>query len=296
MIAVLAALAAAGAFGVAAALQHRQARETGGGEALRFRLLTDLARRPMWLGGMALQTAAYGLQALALAFGPLTLVAPIVATDLLFAVPLARWWSRRPMHARDFAGCGLVAGGMGVFLSVSPLASGRSDAPVQDWLPAFGVVALICLAAVTVGNGRGEAIRAGMLATAAGVLFGLTAAVTLSLSRLVRAVGLPAALGHWQPWALITLGLAGLLLSQGAFQAGQLTASLPIIDTVEPISGVIIGTAIFHEQLAASAPMLAIQLSGAAVAVAGIALLAPSASPLQEDAGQRRDERAGTTV
>jgi drug/metabolite transporter (DMT)-like permease len=278
LIAVLAALAAAGSFGVAAVLQHRQARSAAPSEALRLRLLADLARRPLWLAGIALAAGAYGLQALALAFGPLALVAPIVATDLLFAVPLAAWWSRPPMRGRDWAGCGLVAGGMGVFLSVSPPVTGRSDASAGEWLPAFGIVALVCVAAVTVGNGRAGPVRAGMLAVAAGVMFGLTAAVTLSLSRLLRNVGPGAAFGHWQPWALMGLGLGGLLLSQGAFQAGQLTASLPIIDTLEPVSGVVIGTAVFHEQLATSPPMLAIQLAGAAIAVAGIALLAPSAA------------------
>ncbi len=297
MIAVLAALAAAGSFGVAAVLQHRQAREAAGGEALRLHLLTDLARRPLWLAGIALATAAYGLQALALAFGPLALVAPIVATDLLFAVPLAAWWSRRPMRGRDWVGCALVVGGIGVFLSVSPPVSGRSDASALEWLAAFGVVALVCLAAVAVGNGRGEAFRAGMLAAAAGVLFGLTAAVTLSLSRLLRDAGPAAAVGHWQPWALITLGLGGLLLSQGAFQAGQLTASLPIIDTLEPISGVVIGTAVFHEQLASSPPMLAIQLSGAAIAIVGIATLAPSPASLPAAAAEcSGDSRAETAA
>ena len=275
VIAVVTALAAAGSFGVAGVLQHHQAREAAGGKALRFRLLADLARRPMWLAGIVLAAAAYGLQALALAFGPLALVAPIVATDLLFAVPLAAWWSRRPLRRQGWTGCALVASGIGIFLATSPPASGRSDAPAQEWLPAFGAVALVCMAAVTVGNARGGAVRAAMLAAAAGVTFGLTAAVTLSASRLLRDIGPAATLGHWQPWALITLGLAGLVFSQSAYQAGQLTASLPIIDTLEPISGVVIGTAVFHEHLATSPYMLAIQFSGAAIAISGIALLAP---------------------
>jgi hypothetical protein len=53
------------------------------------------------------------------------------------------------------------------------------------------------------------------------------------------------------PWALLALGPAGLLLSASAFQAGALAASLPIMDTVEPTSGVLIGTLVFGEQLAA---------------------------------------------
>jgi len=77
-------------------------------------------------------------------------------------------------------------------------------------------------------------MRAGTLGAAAGVIVGLTAAVTLSFSRLLRDLGLTGILAHWQPWALIALGLAGVLLSQSAYQAGALAASLRIIDTLEP--------------------------------------------------------------
>jgi len=280
LIAILAALGAAGSFGVAAVLQHRQAQGAAAGTMLRLRLLADLARRPAWLAAIVLAATAYGLQALALAFGPLALVAPIVAADLLVALPLAAWWSRRPMRRRDWAGCALVASGIGVFLATSPPSSGRSDAPAREWLFAFGAVVLACATAVAVRDVGSEAVRAGVLAAAAGITFGLTAAVTLSASRLLRDVGPAGFLGHWQPWALITLGLAGLLLSQSAYQAGQLPASLPVIDAVEPISGVVIGTVVFDEGLASSPAVLAIQLFGAAIAVAGIALLAPAALAL----------------
>jgi len=300
-IAAVAALAAAGSFGVSAVLQHRQARASAGSRAdgtRGFRLLAYLARRPVWLAGIMLAAAAYGLQGLALAFGPLALVAPIVATDLLFAVPLAARWSRRPMRPRDLTGCSLVAAGVGIFLATSPPASGRSDAPTREWLVAFGAMALVGAAAVAVGNAGSDAVRAGALATAAGLTFGLTAAVTLSATRLLRDAGPAAVLGHWQPWALIVLGLAGLLLSQSAYQAGQLTASLPIIDTLEPISAVVLGAAIFHERLAASPSMLAVQLSGAAIAVAGIALLRPFLADVERgaDTGQAAETKQRAEV
>jgi drug/metabolite transporter (DMT)-like permease len=277
-IAVLAALAAAGSFGVAAALQHRQAQlapRTGG---LPRRLLARLARRPLWLAGIALAAAAYGLQALALAFGPLALVAPIVATDLLFALPVAARWSRRPLGGREWLGCVLAAGGVAVFLATSPPSSGRSDAPALDWLLAFGAVALVCALAVAVGRLGGGAARAAPLATAAGAVFGLTAAVTLSFTRMLRPGSAGAALGHWQPWALLALGTTGLLLAASAFQAGALAASLPIMDTVEPATGVLIGTLVFGEQLAASPAGVAAQLMGGVAALAGIALLGRYAS------------------
>jgi hypothetical protein len=271
-VAVLAALGAAGSFGVAAALQHRQARLAPRSGDLSFLLLARLAGRPLWLAGIALAAVAYGLQALALAFGPLSLVAPIVATDLLFALPTAARYSG-PLRAGDWLGCVLAAGGIAAFLAAAPPSSGRSDAPPRDWLLAFASVALVCVLALSVGKLAGGPARAALTATAAGAVFGLTAAVTLSLTRLVRALGPGATLAHWQPWALLALGLAGLLLSANAFQAGALAASLPVMDTVEPACGVLLGTLLFGERLAASPAGVAVQLAGAAAAIAGIALL-----------------------
>jgi drug/metabolite transporter (DMT)-like permease len=274
-IAVLAALGAAGSFGVAAALQHRQAQLAPQAAGPSFRLLARLAGQPLWLAGIALAAAAYGLQALALAFGPLVLVAPIVAADLLFALPVAARWSR-PLGSREWLGCLLAAGGIAAFLAAAPPSSGGSGAPPRDWLLAFASVALLCVLALAAGLGRpgSGSGRAALTATAAGAVFGLTAAVTLSLTRLLRAEGPGATLAHWQPWVLLALGTAGLLLSASAFQAGPLAASLPVMDTVEPASGVLLGTLLFGERLATSPAWIAVQLAGAVAAAAGITLLA----------------------
>jgi drug/metabolite transporter (DMT)-like permease len=298
VVPAFAALAAACAFGVAAALQHRQAGLAPPRRGLSLRLLADVARRPLWLAGLALATAAYGLQAVALAFGPLTLVAPIVAADLLFALPLAARWSRRPLRPRDWAGCLLVAAGVAVFLAVAPPSAGRAAVPAAGWVAAFGIVVVITALAVGLGRVTGRVTRAGLLAAAAGVVFGLTAAVTASFVRSLRQEGAGSILAHWQPWALITLGIAGIALSTGAFQASPLSASLPIIDTVEPVSGVVLGAFLFDERLAASPPGLLVQLAAAGVAVAGIVMLGPalaagSARPGRERPAPTRPELAG---
>jgi drug/metabolite transporter (DMT)-like permease len=275
-VALLAGLAAACSFGVGVALQHRQVQLAAKAPHGPVRLVAQLARRRLWLAGIALAAGAYGLQALALAFGPLTLVAPVVAADLLFALPFAARWSHLPMRPLDWAGCALVGGGITVFLVVSPPGSGRSDAPARDWILAFAAVALVSAAAITAGmTSRGPA-RPALLAVAAGTVFGLTAAVTLSLTRLLRHGSPGSVLGHWQPWVVMALGAAGLLLSMTAFQAGPLSASLPVVDTVEPVSAVLIGTAVFGEHLAASPAGLALQLAAAAAALAGIVLLGRS--------------------
>jgi drug/metabolite transporter (DMT)-like permease len=290
MVSAFAALAAACAFGVAAALQHQQAGLAPRGRTLSPRLLLDVARRPLWLAGLALAVAAYGLQALALAYGPLTLVAPIVAADLLFALPLAARWSRRPLRARDWGGCLLVATGVAVFLAAAPPPSDRPAVPATDWFLVFGAVAVITGLTVAAGRITGKAARARLLAGAAGVVFGLTAAVTASFARSLRQDGIGSLLSHWEPWVLIWLGITGILLSTGAFQAGALSSSLPIIDTVEPVSGVLIGAVIFDERLASSFSGLLVQVCAAGVAVAGIALLGPSLAAIHPPGGAARPE------
>jgi drug/metabolite transporter (DMT)-like permease len=272
-VAVLAAVGAAGAFGVGVVLQYGQARAAPREASSPWRLLTALARRRVWLAGIALAVAAYGLQALALAFGPLVLVAPIVGTDLMFALPLAALITRRPMPAAGWAGCALVGVGVAVFVTSSPPSSGRADAPAQNWVLAFGLVALVAGAAIAVGAFRAGAARTAYLAIAAGVIFGLTAAVTLSLTRVLRHGGAWSLLTHWQPWALLVLGVAGLSLSASAYQAGALAASLPIMDTVEPVFAVLLGTLVFGERLATSIGGLALQVTAGAAATVGIVLV-----------------------
>jgi drug/metabolite transporter (DMT)-like permease len=273
VVAVLAGLGAGWAFGTGVALQSRQARLAPAAGKGPVRLLAHLARQRLWLAGIVLATSAYGLQALALAFGPLALVAPVTATDLLFALPLAARWSGRPMRRRDWTGCVLAGGGIAVFLAASPPSAGHSGAPAADWVLAFAVVALVAAGAVTAAaRSRGPA-RAGLLALAAGTVFGLAAALTLSLTRLLGRADPGRVLGNWQLWALVSLLITGMLLSASMLQAGALSASLPVVDTVEPVSAVLIGTLVFGEQLAGSAAGLALQFAGAGVAVAGIIVL-----------------------
>jgi drug/metabolite transporter (DMT)-like permease len=275
-VAVLAALAAACSFGVGVALQYRQAQLAPSTRQAPLRLLGYLARQRLWLAGIVLAAAAYGMQALALAFGPLALVAPVAATDLLFALPLAARWSRRRMRAADWAGCALAGGGVALFLVAAPPSAGRADAPARDWALAFAAVGLVTAAAVTAARFIRGPSRAGWLALAAGSIFGLAGALTLSVTRLLARHGVARILGHWQLWALAALGCLGLVLSASMQRAGPLSVSLPIIDSVEPISAVLIGTLVFSERLAGSPAGLAVQLAGAAAAVAGIFLLGRS--------------------
>jgi drug/metabolite transporter (DMT)-like permease len=278
VIAVLAGLAAGGSFGTGVALQYRQAQLAPAGDRAPVQLLAYLARQRLWLAGNALAAAGYGFQALALAFGPLALVAPVAATDLLFALPLAARWSRQSMRARDYAGCLLTGGGVAAFLAASPPSAGHSDGIVRHWVLAFAVVGLVSAIAVFAAGRTRASARASLLALAAATLYGLVAALTLNVIRFMASHTLGQTAGHWQCWVLAAVGVVGILLSVSMHKAGPLSASLPVIDTVEPISAVLIGTLLFGERLAGSPAGLALQLAGAVTAIYGVVMLGRSSS------------------
>jgi hypothetical protein len=75
-----------------------------------------------------------------------------------------------------------------------------------------------------------------------------------------------------------------------AFRAGALSVSLPVIDTLEPVSAAAIAAVVFGERLAASPGQLAAQLAGGAAAAAGIAALSLPA------AGRRYPSRPATST
>lgn len=273
-VAVALALFAAFCFALGSLIQQGAARQTRA-RTLRFGLLLTLIREERWLGGMALTVFSFGVQAAALAFGPLTLVQPLATTDVLFALPLIAHLNRRPLTSRSIVGGLCVVGGMAAFLAVSPPTSGVSAPGITAWIPALtGVVALTALTAFAALRARGPA-RVILLAVTAAITYGVLDAVTKSTVDILpqRGVGV---LTSWEPYALLVAGVLGGLFGQSAFNAGPLSLSLPVVDTVEPATAVVLAAVVFRESLARTPWYLTVQLLGAATAVTGIFLLSRS--------------------
>ena len=125
LIAVVAALGAACCFAAAAVMQHGPARSAGG-TTLSPALLLQLVRNPRWLAGVALGALSFAIQGLALAFGPLTLVQPLAATDVVFALPMIAVVHRYRLKRGDWFAVAAVAGGIALFLALTPPGGGIS--------------------------------------------------------------------------------------------------------------------------------------------------------------------------
>ncbi len=274
-IAVTCALCAAFCFALGSLYQQGAARQTPEG-ALQLRLLARLLHEPRWLAGVAMSASSFLILAVALAFGPLSLVQPLVATEIVIALPLIARRSRRRLTRKDMLGAGTVTAGMAVFIAVSPPLSGVVEPGAAAWVPAFiGIGALMAVAGTASLRSHGTA-RVIWLAAAAGAVYGLLDALAKSSVGVLETRGLAGMATTWEPYALAAAGVLGGLFGQSAFHAGPLSLSLPVIDTLEPVAAVILATTVFRERLASSPWQLALQLAGGALAVAGIAILSHS--------------------
>jgi len=101
-------------------------------------LVFRLARQPAWLLGLTCMIAGFVLQVGALRFGPLVLVQPILAIELLFVfgylalLPAARRSGPR-VRARDWLAVAVMCAGISLFLRAAAPSGGRDHAPAGLW-------------------------------------------------------------------------------------------------------------------------------------------------------------------
>lgn len=250
-------------------LQYHEAHEAPEGLFLSPRLLLELAKHRIWLGGIFAMIIGDGLQAFALDRGSLAVIEPVLTASLLFALPLSAAWRRERLQRREWLGAIAVSAGLGVLLAVGSPTQGRANMPGQLWI----VTTLACWGAallmVAVARRHPhDSIQAALLGSAAGVLFGLQDALTRFCLNEFPDHIFSLAL-TWQPYVLLITAVYGLTLVQSAYEAGPLPAALPPIAIGEPIVGMLIGMFALNERLVATTPALTIETISAVVMIAG---------------------------
>lgn len=273
MLAVLCALGSSLLYAVASVLQHRGARDQPEEQALKVGLLAGLLRHPAWLAGTACDVGGYGLQFVALGHGAIVLVQPLLVCGLLFALPLGAAWAGRRLSRVDWIGAVLVCAGLAIFLVVSNPASGRDDTGPAKWAALLLSVSVAAGALTLLATAVDARRRAVLLAAAAGVVYGAAAALTKTTYHLLGRGTIPL-VTHWQPYVLVLFGVAGMVLSQSAFQAGVLDFSLPTMTVVDPVISIAIGAFVFHEAIDARPGPVVVEVVALLAMSVGVWLLA----------------------
>jgi hypothetical protein len=144
-----------------------------------------------------------------------------------------------------------------------------------SWGILIAIGSVVVAALVLAARGGPSRRRASLLASAAGIVYGLTAALTKATAHLLG-LGLGHVILSPQLAGLIVFGALGMLLAQSAFQAGPLDASLPILTVTDPIVSIAIGAAVFDETIALGAVSSTLEVFGLILVVVGVFALGRS--------------------
>jgi multidrug transporter EmrE-like cation transporter len=261
-----------------------------------LKLIRNLIRKPIWFLGILCMILGFGFQIAALKVSSLTLVQPVIATELLLVFAFLAVRSPRRVQRRDWFAAVAMASGLALFIGIAHPHGDSSRAPMSLWLIAalFTVVAaalFFTLARVPLRSGRhpSPARQAALLAVGAGAAWGFVAAVIKDMSGLL-ASGPYAVFTNWSPYVLLIAGAGAFFLLSNAFQAGPLAASQPCLTIIDPLVASVLGVFLFKDTIRHDP----IEILGEAIAlvvlVTGVVVL--SRSPLVQGESAERAEPA----
>ncbi len=269
---IVLALVAALLFAIGTVLLQRAGLDEGEGGSSSG-LILRLARRPVWLAGIAAEALGFAAQAAALAVGRLAVVQPLLASAMVFALPLGAKITNQRVRAPDIGAAILVTVALVVFLTIADPSGGRDNAPFREWLIAFAVSGAIVAALVVAAGRLGPGLKAAALGTGAGILFALTAALTKAVTDQLGE-GVVEIFLHWQLYALVAIGYISMTINQLALGTGVLAPAIATSMAFDPIASVVLAVTLLQESLHETPLGIAGTVFALAAALAGMVILA----------------------
>jgi drug/metabolite transporter (DMT)-like permease len=261
--------------------QRLGAKETEHGTGFSVEILLRLIRRPIWLLGIASMIAGFVLQIIALHYGGLAIVQPVLACELVLVFAYLRIVGKRAVRRRDWFAAVSMVTGLGLFIYSASPTNGRDSASALSWWLAGSCVAGVVAIAIAVAYVRSgqrhtsSSRRAAALGVATGVTWGFLASVIREFgSRLDH--GLAATFTNWSPYVLIAVGIIAMVLESNAVSAGSLAASQPGFTMADPIVATILGIVFFDERIRVAPFNLSMEVIAALLAAIGAIVLSHS--------------------
>jgi len=242
---------------------------------LRLSLMTHAFRRGVWLIGFALSLGQFAVIATALRFGELSIVQPILTTELLFLLLILAAWFRYRLGWREWLGSLTVVVGLGGFFLAASPKGGHGIPSGHAWLVAYGVLFVSvggCIAAALRGP---RWWRAAAFGSATAITAAFTAALTKSTTTYITE-GWGHVFTHAQPYLLAVTGIGTLFLLQNALHAGPITASRTTLVTINPLVSILLGITLFSERLRTGPLWISLSVGALVVLVVGVVVLARS--------------------
>ena len=257
-----------------------------------WRFVLYLFRSPLWLFGWVALAGAFVFQALALHDGQISIVQPLMATELIFALVLRQFWLHQSILKITWGAAALTCVGLGVFIVAGEPRGGRPTPASQHWI----VAAVACGAAAAVlaalAQRGSPGWRAAAYASAAAIMWALVATFIKTTTETLTQFGVAGMFTHWPVYALVVGAVAGTLLQQAALHVGPLKVSQPFLVIIDPIVSIALSVWLFAEYFAPNAALLALAAAAFAVMCGGVVVLTQTAPATMKPAPAGRQAAA----
>jgi drug/metabolite transporter (DMT)-like permease len=249
-----------------------------------WRFIRYLVSNPLWLFGWIALAGSFIFQALALHHGELSVVQPVLVTELVFALVLRRLWIRQRIRDVTWWAAGVTCGSLALFVAVSEPSGGVDQPSSAAWISATLVTAAVAAGLALIGRTGSPTRRAAALGASTAMLWALVATFIKAMTQTFTQYGLVGMFSHWPVYALMVTSIVAEILDQTALHVGPLSISQPFIVIVDPMVSIVLAVWIFAEVFAESPLRLAIGFFSFAVMCVAAAVLARTA-PATMDRG-----------
>nr|WP_152823137.1 MULTISPECIES: DMT family transporter [unclassified Corynebacterium] len=247
-MAILFALASALTIAWGTVVRHRIAEEAPADGSLKGSPFWNAISRPLWWAGTGTALLGYGLQVVALGFGTLLVVQPILVLSLMFTLPLAARYDGRRISTAEMGWAGLLTAAVAVLVILGRPLAGNPHPPLDRWVPALlvGAAALTLLERIAQRQIRRH--KALLLGVVTGALFGYVAVLSKAVVDVFLQGSVVGLLSSWETYGLILGATLGTIVQQYSFHAAALKNSLPAMTITEPIVAFSLGYAVLGER------------------------------------------------
>jgi len=227
------------------------------GHSKGWRFVRYLVSSPLWLFGWVALAGGFVFQALALHNGLLSVVQPLLVTELVFALVLRRVWIHQSIRAVTWWAGAVTCVSLALFVAVSEPSGGHATPTSSAWLGAT-----------------------------ASILWALVATFIKATTDSLTQFGVGGMFLHWPVYALAVTGLAAELLNQAALHVGPLSMSQPFMVVIDPIVSIVLSVWIFDEAFTENTPRLVVGSLSFAVMCLSVMVLARTAPATMEPAAR----------
>lgn len=242
-----------------------------------WHLIGYLVRQPLWLVGGVAAVSSFAFQALALHNGQLSVVQPILVTELIFVLVLRRVWIRQDVARTAWAAVLVVCVALAVFLTMAEPMGGHPTPETAEWLSSVLVFGGSIAVLAVLGRWGSPVRRAVLFAMAAALTWALMATFIKAATQTLTMFGIGGMLTRWPVYALTAAAVSGTLLEQAALHVGPLSVSQPVLVIIDPFASIILSVWLFDERFTDSPAKVAIAVVAFVVMAIGVTVLSRTA-------------------